>query len=838
MSKPLNTNPPDWIRKVADRAVDIAFNFKNAAERATEVTPSLDLEPSTQIPESGPSPSFESPGGTPIGPRLTFPSETLMSEHEEAPDSKITIRQDLHELPEDAQLMWLNNYYEGMAYQKQNPKVAEQYPVTTAWKAVNTAFQKTDIGWQRRASLKVQSQLQVITVSREGDKIRVISPGRKGEVEESLLAENEAEAREYVEEYFKDQGVKILPVPPVGVTPEEEKPRSPEEAAFGKPGLAQIPQEMPEAKVSFEPEDVKRKTEEVMSQIAVPSAESPKGEPLPSKITSEELPQVIERIKQIAEKPKSLENWNEGMRLIEDVLTSGFKFSEDDWKAIREKGFEALQKTPEELRLVTEGTPENLYDYLSRSIAVGRLISMIEDPKITPKERDQAEASLTDILSKHPEIRRQIDQTISEPQRAEQAKRQWGEWVKNEVHRLSGILEDPAIPEEAKRNARMMLGQLGVRASIERQATDFINLAKKEFTMSGHGKLEFDAKAGKYNVLHKNFLKPIVFASKPNAEAFLKTLAEETIPKVVKEGETFVVTHSDWEKPVEAKTAAEATAIVEQKLAEDSESKEEATNQAKDIVEQASKIVKKGDHELMVDPSATGGDVATETPAALGLEAPETLGSISQIAQAMGVSEDKVRTLLAQLKEEKGGEVTVEGSQDGTKVRGAETKQTSGGASKPLVSGFGKTDVNAAHGKHPQPSGLVETQSGPATDALPKIEKSPHQLHSDQAKKFDQEVQKVNRSHGLTRETQKLASTESGANLVEAFFRMANIEGSESVLAALNTLKAAKMTPEAQDWVSNKISKLQEEGKPQDQAVAQAYSMAKTEGYEVPEASK
>lgn len=46
---------------------------------------------------------------------------------------------------------------------------------------------------------------------------------------------------------------------------------------------------------------------------------------------------------------------------------------------------------------------------------------------------------------------------------------------------------------------------------------------------------------------------------------------------------------------------------------------------------------------------------------------------------------------------------------------------------------------------------------------------------------------------------------------------------------------ANEMTPEAQDFVSKKIEKLIGEGKPQDQAAAIAYSMAREEGYDVPE---
>jgi len=44
-----------------------------------------------------------------------------------------------------------------------------------------------------------------------------------------------------------------------------------------------------------------------------------------------------------------------------------------------------------------------------------------------------------------------------------------------------------------------------------------------------------------------------------------------------------------------------------------------------------------------------------------------------------------------------------------------------------------------------------------------------------------------------------------------------------------------KMSDDAQSWISNKIKLLVEEGKSQDQAIAQAYSMARKKGYDVPE---
>ena len=51
------------------------------------------------------------------------------------------------------------------------------------------------------------------------------------------------------------------------------------------------------------------------------------------------------------------------------------------------------------------------------------------------------------------------------------------------------------------------------------------------------------------------------------------------------------------------------------------------------------------------------------------------------------------------------------------------------------------------------------------------------------------------------------------------------------------TKTGAKITPEAQEWISNKIKILVGEGKPQDQASAIAYDMARREGYDVPEKS-
>jgi hypothetical protein len=49
---------------------------------------------------------------------------------------------------------------------------------------------------------------------------------------------------------------------------------------------------------------------------------------------------------------------------------------------------------------------------------------------------------------------------------------------------------------------------------------------------------------------------------------------------------------------------------------------------------------------------------------------------------------------------------------------------------------------------------------------------------------------------------------------------------------------AAKMTPEAQEFISKKIKILMDEGYPQDQAIAIAYSMAREKGFDVPEVPK
>ena len=47
--------------------------------------------------------------------------------------------------------------------------------------------------------------------------------------------------------------------------------------------------------------------------------------------------------------------------------------------------------------------------------------------------------------------------------------------------------------------------------------------------------------------------------------------------------------------------------------------------------------------------------------------------------------------------------------------------------------------------------------------------------------------------------------------------------------------REAKLTPEAQEFISKKIKKLMDEGKPQDQAIAIAYNMARERGFDVPE---
>lgn len=49
------------------------------------------------------------------------------------------------------------------------------------------------------------------------------------------------------------------------------------------------------------------------------------------------------------------------------------------------------------------------------------------------------------------------------------------------------------------------------------------------------------------------------------------------------------------------------------------------------------------------------------------------------------------------------------------------------------------------------------------------------------------------------------------------------------------TKEEEKVSPKARDWISDKISKLVREGKPQDQAIAIAHSMARQQGMKVPE---
>jgi hypothetical protein len=53
--------------------------------------------------------------------------------------------------------------------------------------------------------------------------------------------------------------------------------------------------------------------------------------------------------------------------------------------------------------------------------------------------------------------------------------------------------------------------------------------------------------------------------------------------------------------------------------------------------------------------------------------------------------------------------------------------------------------------------------------------------------------------------------------------------------AAINWFKRDAVSPEAQEFISKKIKKNVEEGKPQEQAIAVAHSQAREEGYEVPE---
>jgi len=307
-------------------------------------------------------------------------------------------------------------------------------------------------------------------------------------------------------------------------------------------------------------------------------------------------------------------------------------------------------------------------------------------------------------------------------------------------------------------------------------------------------KLTFDAARGKWIVEHANFQKPMVFASKQEAEAVAIALHANDVPAVEYDGDKkeFSVMHRDWEAPVRAKTPEEAQAVVASKLLALGEAEPEAQNEAKKIVE----------------------EVTPKEPA-------KEPTMVEPVAASVTVKADMKQSPKG------GGELVSGGPQSGESAK------------------------SGPKGEMPTVPGKVVTESL-AKDILPKSDFS-QSIKSEMdlghakglAAKSEAEIKRLMQADGFRKEMIKMASTDRGLELADQFMDLAHIIGFERMTEILNSVEAEVLTVEgkkktskkARKWIGKKIAKLEEEGKPKDQAIAEALSMAREEkGFEsVPE---
>jgi len=498
---------------------------------------------------------------------------------------------------------------------------------------------------------------------------------------------------------------------------------------------------------------------------------------------------------------------------------------------------------------------------------IEELVASIKDPKTASDEMP----AITDSIAKKmrwalhgmpaiQEYLRSLDSGNHQASsRAALLDRELSSWATDMVAPIVLEIRASSVAGDVERTKRaeQALNNLVSAASADQRITDIIKTAKEVGDMPIRAQVDFDAKVGKYVVRHANFLKPVTFADRKAAEAMAKTIDQETLPKVVREEGVFEVAHADWASPVGVKTAAEAVAVVEKKLQDLGDSEASAKTEAEAMV--ATAAIVRADHvapelleaelkemgyspeqvtEMMtrVKPQAkvtanAPGETVTD-PAEMGWLSPEALTSVQALASILHISEHELINRLKDLKEE--GTSHMESVQ-------AATKQ-----GKDTVSGFPKTDVSAPAGKHPTPPGLVSTE-GPALATIEPGKPGAAAAKFDGTQKADPDKSKVDGQHGLTRENQallmakastfdQLADLRVRANRVVANTQMlvASPRGLAMLEAALaNVVKAA--TEEAQAFIGEKIKRLREEGKPEEQAIAAAHSMARAEGYAVPE---
>ena len=464
---------------------------------------------------------------------------------------------------------------------------------------------------------------------------------------------------------------------------------------------------------------------------------------------SPEVSAMTNRLQELLTKPDkelTTEEISEAYATIEQLMRT--PLSKEDRRTLEEMGL----KMPVP---AVSAPRETIGDLIQRAITTGVLLKTIEDPQATPEDRAQADARLTSMVRHHPEIHELLDREVLQPRQRAIAEQKTQEWLTGELGRLTEALAVAESDEQAD-VIRNMIQQytagrslpsttsrglfrgffptrqdvrnwMEVRPSgprkkrpsaplpVESSEEDetpmdvikrIVNSAKEVAPMPRTAKIEFNAKIGKWNVLHAGLINPLAFDTKEQAEQVARSMDGGTDPSVRRKDDTFQVTHPDWDRPVATRTAAEAQEVVERKLQDLGDSADEAKTKAQEIVQKAAEV------EKPAEPPAT---------------TPETKPQEAKPQEVTAAMEIK-----------------------------ADVSQVSPGApNKPLVSGLPKTDVSAPAGKHPQVPGVSATE-GPAVAALEKGKSGEHSLKSDNAKSFDADVRKVQNAHGITRETQKL----------------------------------------------------------------------------------
>jgi hypothetical protein len=263
--------------------------------------------------------------------------------------------------------------------------------------------------------------------------------------------------------------------------------------------------------------------------------------------------------------------------------------------------------------------------------------------------------------------------------------------------------------------------------------------------------IEFDAGIGKFKVDHKSLMKPLTFASRPEAETAFNAISAAAAPTVKVEGEGFSLTHPDWKEAVSAASAEDAQNVAQRKLEDEGWSDTEAQTKAGELVAAAQK-------EKVMAGIEVKGDAKQGKDGVTGI-APATEG----ITQG------------------KDGSVKVPGY---TSTEGQPGKAVPA-TTKPLAT---QNDYAAGAAAHDRMVNQLKSKKGLMT--------------------------------------------------VAASFRDCSAIDVGEMARTITRLFAADMTPEAREFISNKIGILRGEGKDEAQAAAQAYSMAREAGYDVPEPPK